>query len=406
MFQPRTSRSNVLSFSENTSVLKSAVSSANTFKPSLKFGQTIKNGQKVLGSGKKRSLSEALDTKCNIISQRPRKKANVDVPLAVKELKAEQKGAIAQVKLGMHPALLKKDHVNQNLKRKIRRVEEMVAFWKRKSLHLAKDLDKSRTEITMLREKLETVESERLQIQDKLLSAQQDNSQCMKAIKSLMSENDDLKFTMGNMSQELKELNDSKAEELDKCDISMIDADAEEDQPTNMETCKELEEALEDTLADLTDRIDEIEELKSALAKTTVERDQLQQVVSREVIQYAIAEMQDEDQSPSTNPTARRIAKLQEQVEKCMFRIAVLTQKNEELRKVAKNGSDDTDLLKTLEDSQKLEVLESLCMQKYRKLLRKTAAKIVETGEFQDLANESFNVVPTEFQVNEQDYGI
>lgn len=406
MFQPRTSRSNVLSFSENTSVLKSAVSSANTFKPSLKFGQTIENGQKVLGSGKKRSLSEALDTKCNIISQRPRKKANVDVPLAVKELKAEQKGAIAQVKLGMHPALLKKDHVNQNLKRKIRRVEEMVAFWKRKSLHLAKDLDKSRTEITMLREKLETVESERLQIQDKLLSAQQDNSQCMKAIKSLMSENDDLKFTMGNMSQELKELNDSKAEELDKCDISMIDADAEEDQPTNMETCKELEEALEDTLADLTDRIDEIEELKSALAKTTVERDQLQQVVSREVIQCAIAEMQDEDQSPSTNPTARRIAKLQEQVEKCMFRIAVLTQKNEELRKVAKNGSDDTDLLKTLEDSQKLEVLESLCMQKYRKLLRKTAAKIVETGEFQDLANESFNVVPTEFQVNEQDNGI
>merc|ERR1719411_1820040 len=73
----------------------------------------------------------------------------------------------------------------------------------------------------------------------------------------------------------------------------------------DMETCKELEEALEDTLADLTERVEEIEELKAALAKTTVERDALQRVVSREVIESAIANL--DNRELETNPTKLRI---------------------------------------------------------------------------------------------------
>jgi len=260
----------------------------------------------------------------------------------------------------------------------------MAQFWKRKSLTLAEDLDRSRTEISMLRNKLENVESERLQLHSKLLSAKQDSTQCMKAIASLMSENENLKFIVKNVNQELRLTEEARAE-VKECDVSMIEMDNE---VVDMETCKELEEALEDTLADLTERIAEIEELKAALAKTTVERDELQRVVSREVIESAIANL--DNRELETNPTKRRIQKLQEMVEKCMFRIAVLTQKNEELKKITIDGSEETHLLETLEDSQKLEVLESLCMQRYRKVLRNTAANLVESGEDEDLENESF----------------
>lgn len=332
--------------------------------------------------GKKRSLSEALDTKCTL--EPPLKKTHT-LPISVIELRSQHKGELRHVKSGMHPALAKADQQNRQLSKKIKRIEEMAQFWKRKSLTLAEDLDRSRTEISMLRNKLENVEAERLQLQSKLLSAKQDSTQCVKAIESLMSENENLKFIVNNVNKELQLTQESKAEFEEKCDVSMVDMD---DEVVDMETCKELEEALEDTLADLTERIEEIEELKAALAKTTVERDALQRVVSREVIESAIASL--DNRELETNPTKLRIQKLQEMVEKCMFRIAVLTQKNEELKKITIDGSEDTNLLETLEDSQKLEVLESLCMQRYRKLLRNTAANLVESGEDEDLANESF----------------
>jgi len=339
--------------------------------------------QNIRTPGKKRSLSEALDSKCRL--EPPTKKAHIRLPLSVIELRASHKAQVCAFKDGKHPALLQADIQNTKLTTKIRRMEEMAQFWKRKSLSLAEDLDRSRTEISMLRNKLENVESERLELQSKLMSAQQDSSQCMKAIQELMAENDNLKFVVKNVNKELKCMQDFEAEEAEKCDVSM--AETYSDDPVDMETCKELEEALEDTLADLTDRIEEIEQLKSALARTTVERDELQRVVSREVLQTAIASL---DRNTQKNPTVRRIETLQAQVEKCMFRIAVLTQKNEELKKVAIDGSEETDLLRTLEDSQKLEVLESLCQQRYRKLLRKTAARLVETGEDEDLEDESF----------------
>lgn len=347
------------------------------------FGTNCTNKRDRLPAvGRKRSLSEALDTKCSL--EPPLKKTHT-LPISVIELRSQHKNVLSHMRSGMHPALAKADQQNRQLSKKIKRIEEMAQFWKRKSLTLAEDLDRSRTEISMLRNKLENVESERLQLHSKLLSAKQDSSQCMKAIESLMSENENLKFIVENVNQELQLTQDAKAEVDEKCDVSMIDID---DEVVDMETCKELEEALEDTLADLTERIEEIEELKVALAKTTVERDALQRVVSREVIESAIANL--DNRELETNPTKLRIQKLQEMVEKCMFRIAVLTQKNEELKKITIDGSEDTNLLETLEDSQKLEVLESLCMQRYRKLLRNTAANLVESGEDEDLENESF----------------
>jgi len=362
-----------------------------------KFGLKSDTNSKVLGSrssgGNKRSLHEVLNTKCSL--EPPRKKNHTMVQkrqtsISILELRSEHKRLMGGMAT-KHPAIMEADKENQQLTKKIRRVEEMAQFWKRKSISLAEDLDKSRTEISMLRDKLEGVESERLQLHSKLLAAQQDNSQCMKAIKSLMSENENLKFVVKSVNQELKLASEFRAEVEEKCDVSM--AETEDEPPADMETCKELEEALEETLADLSERLEEIEELKTALAKTTVERDQLQQVVSREVMQSAIASLDGEE--TETNSTQSRIAKLQGQVEKCMFRIAVLTQKNEELKKITMDGSDDMDLLRTLEDSQKLEILESLCMQKYRKILRQTAATLVETGEDEDLADESFNLDPT-----------
>lgn len=318
----------------------------------------------------------------------PAKKAHMKpLPRAVLELRQEEKNRGVEFLSGRHPALQSAERKNQQLTKKIGRIGEMAEFWKRKSLSLADDLNRSRTEISLLRNKLEIVEAERLELQSKLLAAQHDNSQCMKAIESLMSDNENLKFVVKNVNQELKSMQDLGAEE--KCDVTMEEVEASGS--VGMETCKELEEALEDTLADLTDRIDEIEELKAALARTTVERDELQKVVSKEVIQSAIANLEQNDATVETDPTKKRIITLQGQVEKCMFRIAILTQKNAELQKAAMGGSKArSELLGTLEDSQKLEVLESLCMQRYRTLLRKTAARLVENGDEEELADESF----------------
>lgn len=333
----------------------------------------------------KRSLTEAYEKS----TAPPAKKAHVNpLPRAVLELRNEFKNRELEFVCGKHPALQSAERKNQQLTKKIGRIGEMAEFWKRKSMSLADDLNRSRTEISLLRNKLENVEAERLELQSKLLAAQHDNSECMKAIESLMSDNEHLKFVAKNVNEELKSLQDCGPEE--KCDVSMAEADVAG--AVDMEPCKELEEALEDTLADLTERIEEIEELKAALARTTVERDELQKVVSKEVIQSAIANLEQNAATTETDPTKQRIIVLQGQVEKCMFRIAVLTQKNAELKKVAMGGSEArSKLLSTLEDSQKLEVLESLCMQRYRKLLRKTAARLVESGDDEELAEESFD---------------
>lgn len=348
--------------------------------------RTNKSTSHSFTKARKRSLSEALQNKCRV--EPPRKKSNLNsngipkLPLAVVELRAQHLSEAKALGTGMHPTLAKADRTNKMLTKKIRRVEEMAQFWKSKSLSLAEDLNTSRTHISMLKDKLQVVESERLDLAKKLKTAHLDNSNCMKAIKSLMSENNTLKFVSRSVERE---------QELE-CEIR----DGNETVSCK-ETCQELEEALEDTLADLSERIDEIEQLKAALAKTTVERDELQKVVSRDVIKSAIANL--DDQVKTNDPAKKRIAKLQGQVEKCMFRIALLTQKNEELQKISSGAASATDLLKTLEDSQKLEVLESLCMQRYRKLLRDTASTLVETGEdedLEDLEDESFDLSPSE----------
>jgi len=346
---------------------------------------------------RKRSSSEALGMKCNL--EPPLKKSNLSsrnsnvnsrkprlnsngipkLPLAVVELRAQQLGELDVLRTGVHPTVAKANHTNKLLTKKLRRVEEMSQFWKGKSLNLAEDLNKSRTQLSMLQDKLQLVESERLDLANKLKKAKLDNASFMEAIKSLMSENNTLKFVSRSIEQE---------QELES---EMKDGHV----PTACkETCEELEEALQDTLADLTERIDEIDQLKAALAKTTVERDELLKVVSRDAIKSVIANMN--GQVVSSNAPDKRIARLQAQVEKCMFRIALLTQKNEQLREVSRGESTEFELLKTLEDSQKLEVLESLCMQRYRELLRNVACTLVETGEDEDLDDESFDLTPIE----------
>jgi len=140
-----------------------------------------------------------------------------------------------------------------------------------------------------------------------------------------------------------------------------------------------LKKALEDTLSDLSDRLEEIEELKKLLAKVTVEKNLLEKQVARKQI---IAEIVDLNQGAVGDTTStRKISKLQDAVEKCMFRISVLTQKNDELKKNSVNMSfssdQDTRLMDLLEDDEKLHILESVCMKRFRKLLTEAAKKIV-----------------------------
>jgi len=144
----------------------------------------------------------------------------------------------------------------------------------------------------------------------------------------------------------------------------------------DVQVCIALDKALEDTMADLSDRLEEIQDLKKLLAKTTIEKNLLEKEVrNKQMVAEIVGINKDELEDKNVN----KVEKLQEAVEKCMFRIAVLTQKNAELRKLKGDVSftSDQDAKDVLEENEQLPILESLCMQRYRNILKEAAEKMV-----------------------------
>lgn len=283
---------------------------------------------------------------------------------------------------GLHPSLFEAKREIGQLTKKLNKVEEQSQFWRRKSYTLQGELTKCKKEVSELRLKVDSTENERLRLQSKLMSAAADNSKCMEGIQALMRENEDLKSVVNDVNEELRVLSTT----TEAC---------------SGETCQEaidqqhlldLETALADTLADLTEKIEEIEILKKALEKVTVRKYQLEEVVTKDML---LKEMITVDahimEDPEADPIRAKMIRLQEALEKCMFRIALLSQKNKELKKEKSAGKTfPPTLLETLEDKQKVVVLESMCMQRFRKTLKKAAESLVGIDIDGDQMDESF----------------
>jgi len=272
------------------------------------------------------------------------------------------------IRTGMHPALKEAKDEILKLRLNLRKVEEQSTFWRRKTLNLQKELLSRKNNVTDLVEEVKNLEEERAVLQNKVAAAEKKSSAIVDALTGVLAENNELKETMSHMDAELNALMKSD-----------VDDTKEAQPPEGINACIELERALEDTMADLSDRLAEIEDLKKLLAKVTIEKNLLEKAVGKKQI---IAEIVDINRSELEDSTVScKIAKLEEALEKCMFRIAVLTQKNEELKKMTGDISFSSDrdarLMDVFEDDEKLSILESVCMQRYRNILKDAVEELV-----------------------------
>jgi len=282
-------------------------------------------------------------------------------------LKQMEKNLTLEIKTGMHPVLKEAKDEIMELRLNLRKVEEQSTFWRRKTMNLQKELRSRQNNTTDVLERVKKLEEERAMLQKKVIAAEKKTSAIVDALTGVIAENNELKETIGHLDAELNALMKSD-----------VDDTKEEKLSEDTNACIELEKALQDAMADLSDRLAEIEDLKKLLAKVTIEKNLLERAVSKKQI---IAEIFDVNRSEQGNGTlSSKIAKLEEALEKCMFRIAVLTQKNEELKKM--NGdvsfiSDrDARLMDVLEDDEKVAILESVCMQRYRTILKEAVEEL------------------------------
>jgi len=265
---------------------------------------------------------------------------------------------------GIHPALKEAKDKITKLSINLRKVEEQSTFWRRKTLDLRKELLSNKKNASHFGEKVEKLEMERIVLQNKVIAAEEQTSTISNAMRSLIAENKEFKETIINIDEELKVLMENGA----KSDVQV---------PHDAQVCIALDKALEDTMTDLSDRLGEIEDLKKLLAQTTIEKNLIEEEVRKKQI---IAEIVNINQDELEDKNVNKIERLQEAVEKCMFRIAVLTQKNAELRKMKGGISftlDQDAKMDVLEDDDKLHILESLCMRRYRKILKEAAEELV-----------------------------
>jgi len=281
------------------------------------------------------------------------------------KLKQLEKNRLLEISTGMHPALKKANDEISKLSTKLKKVEEQSTFWRQRALHLQKQLRSSKNSSTNLHEKVVKLEAERVLLLKKVNVAEEESNKLSGEANNWITENNELKETIKHLDEELKALMD------DDTNLEAQVADSSTESAI-------LEKALEDSLADLSDRLVEIEDLKKLLTKVTIEKNLFEEQMAKNHIIAEFADLnEDEAEGASSN---KKIRKLESAVEKCMFRIAVLTQKNEELRKVNSNVSfssdQDTRMMEVLEDDEKLCLLESVCMKQYRKLLKKAAGKL------------------------------
>jgi len=261
----------------------------------------------------------------------------------------------------MSPTLKATKNEISKLSINLRKVEEQSIFWRQKTLHLQRELLSNKNKASDLIEKIEKLEIERKVLQNQVSAAEEQTSTISDAMKSLIAENNEFKETINNIDEELKVLMEDEA----KSNLKV---------PQDAQVCIALDKALEDTMADLSDRLEEIQDLKKLLAKTTIEKNLVEKEVRKKQI---IAKIININEVEGENVT--KIERLQEALEKSMFRIAVMTQKNAELRKLKGDVSftSDQDAMDVLEENEKLPILESLCMQRYRKILKEAAEKMI-----------------------------
>jgi len=267
---------------------------------------------------------------------------------------------VVKTKLTNNTLKAAKDEIRK-LSINLRQVEEQSTFWRRKTLHLQRELLSNQNKASDFSEKVEKLEIERIVLQNKVTAVEEQTSSISDAMKSLIAENDEFKETITNIDEELKVLMEEDA----KSNVQVAQ---------DAQVCIALDKALEDTMADLSDRLEEIQDLKKLLAKTTIEKNLIEKEVRKKQIMTNIVDINPNELEDNVN----KVEKLQEALEKCMFRIAVITQKNAELRKlkgdVSFTSDQDVDML---EENEKLPILESLCMQRYRKILKEAAEKMV-----------------------------
>merc|ERR1719233_2341403 len=172
--------------------------------------------------------------------------------LRIYKLKQSEKNSSRVIATGIHPTLKKaKDEISK-LSKRLKKVEEQSKFWREKTLKLQKQLRSSKKSVAHLSEKVVKLEVERVLLQNKVIAAEENTNAILDTMRNLMAENKVLKETMKHMDEELKMKDDAKSEE------QVVDVS---------EQNTLLEKALEDTLSDLSDRLEEIEDLKKLLAK-------------------------------------------------------------------------------------------------------------------------------------------
>jgi len=286
-------------------------------------------------------------------------------------LKQMEKNKLLAITTGMHPDLKETKEKITELSINLRKVEQQSTVWKRKTLDLQKELLSNKKNASYLSKKVVKLEVERVVLQKRISAADEQSNTISVVMENFISEGNELKETIRHMDKELTVLTGDNAK------FTEVDTRTDMEANDDMKECIKLERALEDTMADLSERLSEIEDLKKLLAKVAIEKNRLEKHVMKKQI---IAEIINIDNKEVEDKNVKKIGKLQDALEKCMIRIAALTRNNEELKKLNCDISFSTDqdarLMDLLEDEEKLKVLEAVCMKRYRKLLKEAAEKM------------------------------
>jgi len=330
---------------------------------------------------KKRSFNE-ISTK-NVYPSKSKRTLKQRQPVKIKQWKNTtidkprlvERNITPAIITGMHPVLkeAKKEIVKLGIN--LRKVQEQSTFWRRKTFGLQKELLSSKSNVSHLSEQVVNLELERVMLQKKVAAAEKMSSTISNAMKSLIAENKDLLKIIAHKDEELKTL--------------MVDDVTEGTKvPEDAKVCATLEKALEDTMADLSNRLCEIDDLKKVLAKVTIEKNLLEKEVSKKHIIAEFVNLSQDEVEIEDLTGDKKITLLQKAVENCMFRIAVLSQKNEELIKFSQNATfssnDNERIMNIFEDSDNLSILESMCMKRYRKLFKEAADELITQGTLND----------------------
>jgi len=274
-------------------------------------------------------------------------------------LKQMDRNRVEAMTTDVHPVL--KDAKEEIMKLNIilRKVKEQSRFWRRKTLELQNELRSNKNITAQLSEQVVMLELGQEQLQNEVFIAEEKISMVFDTMRNLRVENNELKGTIRQMFVDLETFTKEDAK-LD--DISVAD-DATD--------YIGLNKLLVGTMTELHVRLKEIEDLKKLLASVTVEKRMYENGLKKSQIN---SEMEIKDNNAEEINSNMKIQKLQAAMDKCTLRVGVLTQNNDEIKKlkgdIALSPELDAKIIDILDVSEKLSYLENVCMMSYRKLLK------------------------------------